>query len=88
MSFNRKSCASALCHKPRLTDLADKTNLPAFWVPSLTPDDKGKLVKKPETKVVCPMTKKPLAMKHLITGNDRLILSLLYSTSCSKLILI
>jgi len=45
----------------------NKTNLPAFWVPSLTPDDKGKLVKKPETKVVCPMTKKPLAMKHLIT---------------------
>jgi len=45
---------------------ANKTNLPAFWVPSLTPDDKGKLVKKPDTKVVCPMTKKPLAMKHLI----------------------
>lgn len=46
---------------------ANKTNLPAFWIPSLTPDDKGSLVKKPETKVLCPMTKKPLAMKHLIT---------------------
>jgi len=45
----------------------NKTNLPAFWVPSLTPDDKGTVVKKPDTKVVCPMTKKPLAMKHLIT---------------------
>jgi len=45
---------------------ANKTALPAFWIPSLTPDDKGKLVKKPDTKVVCPMTKKPLAMKHLI----------------------
>merc|ERR1712228_18709 len=44
-----------------------KTNLPAFWVPSLTPDDKGKLVKKPDTKVVCPMSKRPLSMKHLIT---------------------
>lgn len=45
----------------------NKTSLPAFWIPSLTPDDKGTLVKKPETKVLCPMTKKPLAMKHLIT---------------------
>lgn len=45
----------------------NKASLPAFWLPSLTPDDKGHLVKKPDTKVVCPMTKKPLAMKHLIT---------------------
>jgi len=45
----------------------NKSKLPAFWLPSLTPDDKGKLVKKPETKVLCPMTKKPLSMKHLIT---------------------
>ena len=50
----------------------DKSKLPAFWLPSLTPDDKGKLVKKPETKVLCPMTKKPLSMKHLITGEHRL----------------
>jgi len=45
----------------------NKKNLPAFWIPSLTPDDKGKVIKKPDTKVVCPMTKKPLSMKHLIS---------------------
>jgi hypothetical protein len=47
---------------------SDKDKLPAFWVPSLTPDDKGKLVKKPDTKVVCPMSKKSLKMKDLIPG--------------------
>jgi len=45
---------------------SNKDKLPAFWVPSLTPDDKGKLVKKPDTKVVCPMSKKSLKMKDLI----------------------
>ena len=64
-----------LTESPALIFLSDKASLPAFWLPSLTPDDKGHLVKKPDTKVVCPMTKKPLAMKHLITGENGLFLS-------------
>jgi len=44
----------------------NKSKLPAFWVPSLTPQDTGKLVKKPDTRVLCPLSQKPLKMKDLI----------------------
>lgn len=41
-------------------------DLPSFWVPSLTPQSKPTLVKKPDEKVRCPMSGKPLKMKDLI----------------------
>ncbi|XP_077313314.1 nitric oxide synthase-interacting protein [Lithobates pipiens] len=41
--------------------------LPSFWIPSLTPEAKSTLVKKPDKNVYCPMSGKPLKMKDLIT---------------------
>ena len=54
-------------------------NLQSFWVPSLTPEAKPTLLKKPDTKTYCPMSSKPLKIKDLITvkltpiddGDDR-----------------
>ncbi|XP_046331858.1 nitric oxide synthase-interacting protein-like [Haliotis rufescens] len=43
----------------------DKT-LPSFWIPNLTPHAQPTQVKKPEEKVRCPMSKKPLRLKDLI----------------------
>ncbi|XP_040183431.1 nitric oxide synthase-interacting protein [Rana temporaria] len=40
--------------------------LPSFWIPSLTPEAKSTLVKKPDKNVYCPMSGKPLKMKDLI----------------------
>uniref|UniRef100_A0A0A9WHI3 Nitric oxide synthase-interacting protein homolog n=1 Tax=Lygus hesperus TaxID=30085 RepID=A0A0A9WHI3_LYGHE len=48
-----------------MTNGRDK-NLPSFWVPSMTPKAKIKKLDKPEHKVLCPMTGKPLKMKDLI----------------------
>lgn len=39
--------------------------LPSFWIPSLTPEAKSTLVKKPDKNVYCPMSGKPLKMKDL-----------------------
>ncbi|KAM9299170.1 nitric oxide synthase-interacting protein [Gastrophryne carolinensis] len=41
--------------------------LPSFWIPSLTPEAKSTLVKKPDKTVYCPMSGRPLKMKDLIT---------------------
>jgi nitric oxide synthase-interacting protein len=43
----------------------DKT-LPSFWIPSLTPQSKPTELKKPDEKVRCPMSGKPLRYKDLI----------------------
>ncbi|PIK47838.1 putative nitric oxide synthase-interacting protein [Apostichopus japonicus] len=40
--------------------------LPSFWIPSHTPQAKASLVKKPDKTVYCPMSDKPLKMKHLL----------------------
>lgn len=40
--------------------------LPSFWIPSLTPQAKATEMKKPDDKVRCPMTGKPLKLKDLI----------------------
>lgn len=47
------------------SDSKDK-NLASFWVPSLTPQAKPTLLKKPDTKTYCPMGGKPLRIKDLI----------------------
>eukprot|EP00058_Branchiostoma_floridae_P022768 XP_002608258.1 hypothetical protein BRAFLDRAFT_59837 [Branchiostoma floridae] len=40
--------------------------LPSFWIPSLTPKAEETKLKKPEEKVRCPMSGRPLKMKDLI----------------------
>ncbi|KAG8433901.1 hypothetical protein GDO86_012318 [Hymenochirus boettgeri] len=40
--------------------------LPSFWIPSLTPEAKTTLVKKPDKTVYCPMSGRSLKMKDLI----------------------
>ncbi|EDV27162.1 uncharacterized protein TRIADDRAFT_22121 [Trichoplax adhaerens] len=41
-------------------------NLTSFWVPSLTPQAKPTLIKKPDNKTYCPMSGKPIKIKDLI----------------------
>ncbi|CAD5114542.1 DgyrCDS3661 [Dimorphilus gyrociliatus] len=43
-----------------------KNHLPAFWVPSKAPSAKIAEIEKPDEKVRCPMSGKPLKMKNLI----------------------
>lgn len=43
--------------------------LPSFWVPNLTPDAGPKIEKKPDEKVRCPMSGKPIKLKDLIDVN-------------------
>ncbi|XP_073670072.1 nitric oxide synthase-interacting protein isoform X1 [Paramisgurnus dabryanus] len=40
--------------------------LPSFWIPSLTPEAKPTLLKKPSKTVLCPMSGRPLKMSDLI----------------------
>ncbi|XP_068434287.1 nitric oxide synthase-interacting protein [Clinocottus analis] len=42
-------------------------SLPSFWIPSLTPQSKPTLVKKPSKAVLCPMSGRPIKMNELIT---------------------
>ncbi|KAI4785848.1 nitric oxide synthase-interacting protein [Pseudochaenichthys georgianus] len=42
-------------------------SLPCFWVPSLTPQSKPTLLKKPSRTVLCPMSGRPIKMNELIT---------------------
>jgi nitric oxide synthase-interacting protein len=46
--------------------------LPSFWIPSLTPESKPTLIKKPDETVRCPMTGKPLRMTDLIPVSFKL----------------
>ncbi|XP_061081313.1 nitric oxide synthase-interacting protein [Conger conger] len=40
--------------------------LPSFWIPSLTPEAKPTILKKPGKTVLCPMSGRPLKMNELI----------------------
>ncbi|KAK3103313.1 hypothetical protein FSP39_018416 [Pinctada imbricata] len=40
-------------------------DLPSFWVPTMTPDAGPLKIEKPDEKVRCPMSRKPLKMKDL-----------------------
>ncbi|TKS88147.1 Nitric oxide synthase-interacting protein E3 ubiquitin-protein ligase NOSIP [Collichthys lucidus] len=42
-------------------------SLPSFWIPSLTPEAKPTLLKKPSKVVSCPMSGRPIKMNELIT---------------------
>uniref|UniRef100_G3NLV5 Nitric oxide synthase-interacting protein n=1 Tax=Gasterosteus aculeatus TaxID=69293 RepID=G3NLV5_GASAC len=41
-------------------------SLPSFWIPSLTPQSKPTLLKKPSKTVLCPMSGRPIKMNELI----------------------
>uniref|UniRef100_A0A7N6A3L0 Nitric oxide synthase-interacting protein n=1 Tax=Anabas testudineus TaxID=64144 RepID=A0A7N6A3L0_ANATE len=41
-------------------------SLPSFWIPSLTPESKPTLLKKPSKVVLCPMSGQPIKMNELI----------------------
>ncbi|XP_023682033.1 nitric oxide synthase-interacting protein [Paramormyrops kingsleyae] len=43
-----------------------KSALPSFWIPSLTPEAKPTMLKKPVKTVLCPMSGRPLKMNELI----------------------
>lgn len=47
--------------------------LPSFWIPSLTPEAKTTLVKKPDKTVYCPMSGRPLKMKDLVSVKFTLV---------------
>lgn len=49
-----------------IIDSDERKNLPSFWIPSLTPQATKTIAEKPDTKVYCPMSNKPLKMKDLI----------------------
>ncbi len=53
---------------------SNKAKLPSFWIPSLAPESKTKAaMKKPDTTIYCPMSKKPLSMKDLVEVKFKLI---------------
>jgi nitric oxide synthase-interacting protein len=45
---------------------AKAKELPAFWVPLMTPNSKASLIPKPDTTIYCPITSKVLKIKDLI----------------------
>jgi len=49
------------------TNAQEKKNLPSFWIPSLTPQASQSRVEKPDSKVYCPMSGKPIKLKDLIS---------------------
>ncbi|XP_033751872.1 nitric oxide synthase-interacting protein-like [Pecten maximus] len=50
-------------------DSTRSKELPSFWIPSMTPAAGASKVNKPDEKVKCPMSGKPLRLKDLITVN-------------------
>ncbi|XP_008288432.1 nitric oxide synthase-interacting protein [Stegastes partitus] len=42
-------------------------SLPSFWIPTLTPEAKPTLLKKPSKAVLCPMSGRPIKMNELIS---------------------
>ncbi|KAG7459852.1 hypothetical protein MATL_G00215090 [Megalops atlanticus] len=46
---------------------SSSSTLPSFWIPSLTPEAKPTVLKKPVKTVQCPMSGRPLKLNELIT---------------------
>ncbi|BES99900.1 Nitric oxide synthase interacting protein [Nesidiocoris tenuis] len=70
-SSAQKASTSTSTIGKNLTSVSNMVNgrdkqLPSFWIPSMTPKAKIKKLDKPENKVLCPMTGKPLRLKDLI----------------------
>ncbi|XP_018422237.1 PREDICTED: nitric oxide synthase-interacting protein [Nanorana parkeri] len=63
MEESNGSAAEASTSKQSSEDKGKQ--LPSFWIPSLTPEAKSTLVKKPDKNVYCPMSGMSLKMKDL-----------------------
>nr|ALM23439.1 nitric oxide synthase-interacting protein [Clarias batrachus] len=61
------SSLSSLSSASASTESTSSSSLPSFWIPSLTPEAKPTLLKKPSKMVLCPMSGRPLKMSDLIT---------------------
>jgi len=48
-----------------VTSVDKAKGLPSFWIPSLTPEAKKSGIKKPDSKIYCPLSGKPLKVKNL-----------------------
>uniref|UniRef100_A0A8C9SIB1 Nitric oxide synthase-interacting protein n=1 Tax=Scleropages formosus TaxID=113540 RepID=A0A8C9SIB1_SCLFO len=46
---------------------ASSAKLPSFWIPSLTPEAKPSVLKKPAKTVLCPMSGRPLKLNDLVS---------------------
>mmetsp|Transcript_29574 Transcript_29574/g.59724 ORF Transcript_29574/g.59724 Transcript_29574/m.59724 type:complete len:327 (+) Transcript_29574:72-1052(+) len=60
---------SALGHKSLLEGerLAERANDSCFWIPDLTPEAKAQELSKPDQRVMCPISHKPLRLKDLVS---------------------
>ncbi|NP_001084604.1 nitric oxide synthase-interacting protein [Xenopus laevis] len=70
--FTRKSDSGIDAAEPSCSQQSSEEKnkqLPSFWIPSLTPEAKTSLVKKPDKTVYCPMSGRPLKMKDLMPVN-------------------
>uniref|UniRef100_A0A671V9V5 Nitric oxide synthase-interacting protein n=1 Tax=Sparus aurata TaxID=8175 RepID=A0A671V9V5_SPAAU len=75
--FTSGTCLGGLLHEKGSTDssgepstgaaASSSQSLPSFWIPSLTPEAKPTLIKKPSKAVLCPMSGRPIKMNELIT---------------------
>ncbi|KAM6966005.1 nitric oxide synthase-interacting protein [Tautogolabrus adspersus] len=66
-SASSSSSSSAPSSSSSASTSSSSTSLPSFWIPSLTPEAKPTLIKKPSKVVLCPMSGRPLKMNELIT---------------------
>ncbi|XP_051570558.1 nitric oxide synthase-interacting protein-like isoform X3 [Myxocyprinus asiaticus] len=62
-----KSSASSFTSEASAGESSSSSSLPSFWIPSLTPEAKPTLLKKPSKTVLCPMSGRPLKMSDLIS---------------------
>ncbi|XP_039366040.1 nitric oxide synthase-interacting protein isoform X2 [Mauremys reevesii] len=51
--------------QPGPSSAEEAKQLPSFWIPSLTPEAKASVVRKPDRCVYCPMSGRPLKLKDL-----------------------
>uniref|UniRef100_A0A672FPW7 Nitric oxide synthase-interacting protein n=1 Tax=Salarias fasciatus TaxID=181472 RepID=A0A672FPW7_SALFA len=66
-SASSSSTASSSSSSSSSSAPSSSQSLPSFWIPSLTPEAKPTLLKKPSKTVLCPMSGRPIKMNELIT---------------------
>ncbi|RDD45794.1 Nitric oxide synthase-interacting protein [Trichoplax sp. H2] len=65
-TFTSKASIQSDLKASSSSSTTEDKNLTSFWVPSLTPQAKPTLIKKPDNKTYCPMSGKPIKIKDLI----------------------
>jgi len=66
-SSSSSSASASASSSSSASASSSTSSLPSFWIPSLTPEAKPTLLKKPDKSVLCPMSGRPLKMNELIT---------------------